>query len=200
VAVAVAVVSYINYAAHKVSQRINEANVLVDEGEAKMKELGSEDYQFFSGIVPQSFFVEGAKHKTTQEDAFVNKTASKKEAVLDRAKLEKSIAKTDEILNKVVESYRAAAVKFDEGRKVALGSVVPKYLELKSQAYQKRADAEEAHRKAAVLLLDKSIPSESERRKKVNVLFLEACNSHSEFIRLDDEAERLHDDNKSKFK
>ena len=47
------------------------------------------------------------------------------------------------------KTIRAAAAKFDEGRQVGKSEVVSKYLELMSQAYQKRADAEEARRKAA---------------------------------------------------
>ena len=70
------------------------------------------------------------------------------------------------ILAKVVENYRAAAAKFDEARKVGKSEVVSKYLDLMSQAYQKRADSEDARRKAVALVVDKSIQSEDELHKK----------------------------------
>ena len=175
VAVAVVVVAYINYAAGKVSGKIDEANAQIDEGRATSKELGSEADQFLSGALPKAL-------------------------TSDRAKLEAWVAKTNGLLAKVVEDYRAAAAKFEEGRKFALGGVVSKYVELKSHAYQKLADAEEARRKAVVLFIDKSIDSKDELRKKQTVLISEFFKLNSEFDRLDEEAEQLHEENKRKFK
>jgi len=179
VAIAVVVVLYIRYTTSKVNRIISEANALIDEGNAKEKELGPEANQFFMGVVPKAFFVNGT---------------APKDSVLDRAKLEKSVAKTNEILTQVEESFRAAAAKFDEGTRGGKSGAVSKYLELMSQAYQKRADAEEAHLKAVALLLDKSIP-QVELRKKCGELFIEARKLEGDFDRLEAEAAKLHGDN-----
>ena len=62
------------------------------------------------------------------------------------------------ILAKIVEDYRAAAAKFDEGRKVGKSEVVSKYLELMSRSLPETAPT--LRRPAArrsPLLVDKSI-------------------------------------------
>ena len=119
---------------------------------------------------------------------------------MDRAKLAKSVAKADDVLAKVVEDFRAAAAKFDAGRKIGKNAVVSKYLELKSEAYENRADAEETRRKAIALLLDKSIHTKEELHQKREAADNEAAMSEGEFERLDNEAQNLHDDNSGKFK
>lgn len=198
VAVAVAAVFYFRTANGKVNGLINEANALVDEGDAKRKEYGSETEQLLGGAIPRECFTQRTAKKTTAEDEFLNGPAPK-ELALDRAKLEKSVAKTDDLLAEVATNYRTAAAKFDEARKIGNSGVVSKYLELMSQACAKLADAEETRRKAVALVLDKSIASASDLHKQQNALFKGAAESENEFERLQADAEKLHDDNKSKF-
>ena len=115
VAVAAAAVFYHNYATRKVNQLINEADVLIEEGDAKEHELGQEVpevVQFLFGAVPREY-------------------------VSDRAKLETPTAKANEILTRVVEDYGAAAAKFEAGRRIGWTALMStRYLGLMSQAYQ----------------------------------------------------------------
>ena len=168
-AIAAVVVGYIRYTTSKVNGLINEANARIVEGDTKRKELGPEADQFFMGVVPKSFFIKRDEHATAGEDEFLN-SAGSKDMVLDRAKLEESVTTVNEVLTQVAKSFRAAAAKFDEGRRVRKSEVVSKYLDLMSQAYQKRAEAEEIRGKAVTLLLDKSIKSQDELRKKCGAL------------------------------
>jgi len=197
-AIAVVVVGYIRYTTSKVSGLINEANARIDEGDAKRRELGLDADQFFMGVVPKSFFIKRDEHATAGEDEFLS-SAGSKDLVLDRAKLEKSVAKVNEVLTQVAESFRAAAAKFDQGRRVGKSEVVSKYLDLMSQAYQKRAEADEIRGKAVSLLLDKSIKSQDELRKRCAALINDARNSEGEFELLEAEAGKIRSKNPSKF-
>ncbi len=181
VAVAVVVVSYLRFGTNfrlqignQQNELINDANALIDEGDATKRKLGSNVELLIGGAVPQ-------------------------ELASDRAKLEETVDKANVLLTKVVESYRAAAAKFDAGSKLGLSSVVSKYLELKSTAYTNLADAEEANRKILLLLVDKPVPTGDELKKKQDALAKQFFTCNSEFERLDMEAEKLHDENKSKF-
>ena len=153
---------------------INEANTLIDEGDAARKKLGTNVEILIGGAIPQ-------------------------ELASDRAKLEETVNKANVELTKVVRSYRAAAANFDDGSKLGMSSVVSKYLELKSNAYTNKADAEEADRKILLLLVDKPAPTGDELKKKQDALTKQHFTSNSELKRLDAEAEKLHDENKSKF-
>ena len=175
VAVAVAVVSYIRYTAGKVSALAEEANVQVDEGENKLRELGPEANQLLCGPVPKAL-------------------------TSDPAKFQELVVKTEDILAKVAEHYRAAAEKFGAAGKAGKSTVVAKYFELMSQACRNRADAKEAHRQAVAALVDKSIQSADELQERRNTLFKGASASEGEFERLQEEAQKLHDENQSKFK
>jgi hypothetical protein len=175
VAIAVLAVVYVRNSRLQASRCADEANALVDEGETKRKELESESGQLLRGTVP-------------------------KELTSDRAKLEESVAKFNERYTTLVGIYRAAAAKFEEGGKAAKNESLSQYWELMSQAYRNFADGEEAHRKAILLLVDKSIPSEDELRQKRETLLEEARKANSEFERLDFEAQKLRNENKSQFK
>ncbi len=196
---AVVVVLYIRNSRLQVDRLIDEANALVDEGDKQERELGPEANQLLVGAVPREFFVKRAEHETAAEDDVLDRTVPKG-LVLDRARLEKSVAKTNELLTTIAKDFRAAAAKFDEGRQAGKSEVVSKYLELMSRAYQKRADAGEVRCKAVALLVDKSIKSEDELRKKFGALLSESRASEGEFERLDAEAQKLHEDNKKLFK
>lgn len=200
VAVAVVVVFYVRTSRMRVDRLIGEANALIEEGDNNEKQLGADGNLLLGGGMPKEIFVERASSPVASEDEFAGGTVPKKEVTVDRAKLEKVVAKTDEMLTKVVANFRAASAKFDEGRQSARNGVIAKYLELMSQAYQLRADCEEAHRKAAVILIDKSVPSLDEIRKKRGDLLIEAGKAESEFERLAAEAEKLHDANLGQFK
>ena len=121
-AVAVVVVSYIRYTTTKRNQLIDEANALIDEGDAKHKELGPEGDQLIYGFIPKDFFVASPDNKTPPEDEVILGAIPRKGFAVDRAKLAKSVAKADDVLAKVVEDFRAAAAKFDAGRKIGKSS------------------------------------------------------------------------------
>ena len=199
VAIAVAIVSYRYYSTRKVNGLIHEANALIDEGIAKDEELGPEAKQFLSGAASRAF-VGGAERKTTGKTSSVKGAVPKTELALDRAKSEPWIAKSDGVLAKEVESYRAAAAKFEEARNVRQSELVSRYLDLMSQAYQNRADSAETCRKAIALLADKSIQSADELRKRREALIEDANRSERKFRRFEEEAVALHKDNESKFK
>ena len=117
----------------------------------------------------------------------------------DRAKLEESVARIDGLLAKIVADYRTAAAKFDEGKKASKGEVVAEYMDLMSQAYQNRSSAAESRRKIAALLLDKSIPSNDERRRKADALNSDVFKAEREFEVLDEKAGQLREENKNSF-
>jgi hypothetical protein len=174
VAVAVLVVAYIRYTNNRRDRLIDEANGLIADGDNTTQKLGFEVTRFYIGEIP-------------------------KELVADRAKLEATAAKLNDSLAKIVADYRAAAAKFGEAKKASWGGVVGQYFDLMSQAYQNRADAEEAHRKTVALVVDKSIESKDELDKKRHALSDENIRFEGEFDRLEDEAARLRESNKGKF-
>jgi len=200
VAIAAIVVLYIRYPTWKVNGAIKEANALIDDADAKRKELGSESEQLLlTGRLAKTYFVKRDEHAAGHEDEFVNADGSK-DLVLDRAKLKGPVEKASGILAQLAEDYHAAAAKFDEGKRASKSEAITKYLDLMSQACEKRAEAEDDRVKAVALLLDKSIRSEDELYKKRNELVQKARKSEGEFDRLEFEAQKFHDENKGKFK
>ncbi len=198
VAIAVVVVVYLRYTRMRVDRLIGEANDMIDEGEAKQKELGLEGNQLLSGSLTKDFLVASAAKTDPKETDVFTDTASG--PVIDQEKLAKAVARTDAILAQIVEIYRGVAAKFDEGRKANKSEVVSNYLQLMSDGYQKRAEAEETRRKALAVLVDKTIKSEKDRRKKFGDLINEARTSDGNFEILEEQASKLRDDNKSQFK
>ena len=100
----------------------------------------------------------------------------------------------------MVESYRGVAAKFDEAKNVGKSELLSKYFDLMSQAYQNRADGAATCRKAIALLADKSIQSAGELSKRRDALIEDANRSERKSRRFEEEAEVLHNENKSKFK
>jgi hypothetical protein len=163
-AIASVAVLYRYYATSKVNRLINESDALVEEGDAKGREIGPDFSQYLHGPISKE----------------------------DRAKLEVSAPKATSQLAEVIVAYRGVATKFDEAKSVAKTALIStEYLDLMSQAYQSRADSEEAHRKAVALLVDKTIKSEEELQKQRDVLVNEARKLESDFERLQMQATKV---------
>ena len=126
VAVAVAVVGYVCYASSRRDALMDDAEARIAEGDKQLQNLVRATNRL-SMDVPKGL-------------------------AGDPAKLEEAVAKNQDVLARVAEDYRAAAANFDAAKKVTWNGVVLKYLDLMSQAYKDRADAEEARRKAIALL------------------------------------------------
>jgi hypothetical protein len=182
VAVAVVVALYLRFATNfrlqlgtnsRVNRLIEEADARVAEADAKEKTLGLEADLLYTGLVPN-------------------------ELAADQAKLEEAVAKTNDILVKIVEDYRAAAAKYEEAKKAGSG-VVSQYLDLESQVYQCRADAQETRRKTIALMVDTSYQSKGERAKKHGELVDEKSTLEQKFDTLVEAAAKIRENNKDKF-
>lgn len=199
VAVAVVVVLYIRVSRVQVPRLLGEAQKQVDEGEANEMKLKTEDHQLLNGGgIPKAYLVAPAKNKAPTEDEFAKGT--KEGPDVNWAKLEEAVAATDAKLAEIVKNYRAAAAKFEEGKTAVKSELVAEYFDLRSQAYQKRADAEEARRKLLAVKLDKSIQSDVERNRKFSELSIQIGKSNGEFDALEEKVQKLREDNLDEFK
>ena len=198
VAIAAVVVLYYRFARTHASQAIADANALSDEGDDAEKKLGMNEQQLLRGYIPKAFYVEQAASKAPKTTAAAD--SAKKASPLDRAKLKTAIDGMDGALTEAAEKYRAAADKFESGKRSGQGEMVAKYLDIFSQAYKTRADAEEAKRKALAALVDTSLPSDEERQKEYKKLIEDVRKSEQEFERLVSQGEKLQKENKSSFK
>jgi hypothetical protein len=145
--------------------------------------------------IPQKYKVKRLEGAIGANQDFLGKNATE---VLDRDALAKEVARVDEVLTKVVADYRAAAASFAAGKSSASGEVA-KYLDLKSQAYECRANSEDALRKLVLLYVDKSFNLLSEVNKKQRSLSKESASQEWNFDKLETEAKKIHDDNKKLF-
>ena len=76
VAIAVVVVVYLRYTRMRVDRLIGEANDMIDEGEAKQKELGLEGNQLLSGSLTKDFLVASAAKTDPKETDVFTDTAT----------------------------------------------------------------------------------------------------------------------------
>jgi hypothetical protein len=197
VAIAAAIVLYVYFSRQRVNQCIQEANHLIDEGDDARKAITGDEYRIIDGTGLEKYQV---KHAPAGPMTAAGKGRGGSRAFdLDQAKLAQPVAAVDEKIKKVIECYRNAAAKFEEGRKYTSNKVVDKYLDLMSQAYQKRAEDDDCRRQAMLLLVDKSL-SEAERASKHKSLSSDAQKAGSQFDQLDEGAKKLRKENKSLFK
>jgi len=164
VAIAAIVVLCIRYKDWKVNGLISAANKFIDQGSDLKKGIGPDADQLYMGRTPPAY---------------------------DRAKLEKSVADTTELLKQIAEDYRAAAAKFDEASRAGKDEKTSKYFQLMSQANEARAKAEDLRGKAVALLLDKSIKSPDDLHKQCGALMNDARKAEGEFDRLEEGARKL---------
>jgi hypothetical protein len=151
--IAAVFVLYRYFATGKANRLIDEVDMLVKAADDGEKAVGGDINSYLTGIEPAP----------------------------DRAKLDAAAANASENLTKSVENFRQAAEKMSQAGSIAKSTLQsPKYYELMSELYQKRADAEEARRKAVALLMDKSIKSQEELRKQRDALIKEANNFERE--------------------
>jgi hypothetical protein len=188
VLIAVVVVLYIRLSKNRLNQAISDGNASVDAGDAELKKITQDEESMLGGNIPQAYLLKPASGAEGSEQAFV-----------DREKIKKPVTEADEIITKVVASFREAATKYEEGKKSSNDEVITHYFDLMSQAYQLRADAEDERRKAALLVLDKSIATRAELVKQQKVFLTKYRKAEGEFEKLDEQAAKLKEANKSKF-
>jgi hypothetical protein len=177
---------------------IGEAQALADEGDKLEKEAETKSMQLLTGFLPESFYVATPKAKAASSHE--NAEDATKAAAIDWDKLNKAVAGADAVLAQMAEKYHAAAIKFDEAKQASKSENVAKYFDLRSRAYQARADCQESKRKALAILKDKSISSEEKRRSAMNKLSVEAYRQDNEFGKLEEEAHELHQKNDAEFR
>jgi hypothetical protein len=198
VGLAVVIVLCLRNSQSQVPRLIGEAQALVDEGDKLEKDAETKSMQLLTGYLPESYYVATSKAKPAASNE--NAEDATKSATIDWDKLNKAVAGADAVLAPMAEKYHAAAGKFDEAKRASKGEIVAKYFDLRSRAYQARADCQEAKRKALAILKDKSISSEEKRRSAMNKLSIEAYGRDHEFGKLEEEAHDLHQKNDAEFR
>jgi hypothetical protein len=198
VLIAVAVVGYIRFSRGRVNQAIDDANASIDAGDAELAKIKPSDLELADANIPSEFKVKRPAAPAGSEQEFAGGAASD-ELVLDRDKIGKRAAPLAEAIASVTGRYRDAAAKFEEAKKSARDEVVVNYFELMARAYDKRAESQESLRKSVLLLTDKSVPSLAELTRQQQALVKASKKAETEFESLQEQAKKLHDENKNKF-
>jgi chromosome segregation ATPase len=156
------------------------ANKLIDEGNAAVKEALNIDSDSEAKLTELNNALDDFPQNRDQ----LKPTA---QAMLDN--LDKSIAK-----------LREAASKYDEGSKLNLEATLKEYLSLRSQAYSKGAERQEAMKAFPKAVMDTSIEDADALKEKLAQITEQVNKADKEAKDLEARAQKIEQENKDKFK
>jgi len=166
-------------------------------------------WKHFSTSAANSLVDEGNAAVQSANDLTVKGGAKLKELLSDsnlngfpetRAPMEEGAQAASDLLAQAAQSYRVAADKFRQAGEKIIDQEVAEYWKLKMQAFEKMAEAKEAYRKVALLVLDKSIERKEDLQQKLIAQGNAAQKLNAEQKELADRADKWETDHKSKFK
>lgn len=117
----------------------------------------------------------------------------------NRSKLKETIDQAASLYEKSAEQYRLGAAKFDEASGQKVDSKVSEYWKLKSEQLQKLAAAKLALRKIVLALADESVTDIPTFNKQVDAHIKDADQNHNAAKESATKADKVKEDNKSKF-
>jgi uncharacterized coiled-coil DUF342 family protein len=161
------------------SQQMGEANKLIEEGNASVRE---------------------AEKSGQEADNKINQLVEALDGFPEnRAELKTTAQETIDLVDKGIAKLRDASKKFDEGSKKDIDAALKEYLSVKSQEYGKHAEHFETVKQIPQAMMDTAIEDSDALQVKFMQITERVEALKKEWTDLGTRADKIYEANKSKF-